>query len=217
MLEVEELTAAYGPVHAVDKVSLGVDNGSVTAVLGEVRSGKFSPRIAGRFRHPLRGLGAWRCPPWSPGCAAPAARVALHPGLPSAARSAGYFRNRQNPLAHPVTRQPRRLGSLRYSRLEICATLSEPPAKVRPFLGESMCLAPSQSQRDCVLQPRVARNELPWVRRAQHPQPQRGCGHFRCPHRVAEPIHEGARTPRPRVPAGWIRADEASALRSLAS
>src|SRR6266481_5294851 len=26
-----------------------------------------------------------------------------------------------------------------------------------------MCLAPSQSQRDCVLQPRVARNELPWV------------------------------------------------------
>src|SRR5437016_3208239 len=26
-----------------------------------------------------------------------------------------------------------------------------------------MCLAPFQSQRDCVLQPRVARNELPWV------------------------------------------------------
>src|SRR5437660_10096906 len=35
----------------------------------------------------------------------------------------------------------------------------------------------SQSQRDCVLQPRVARNELPWVRGAGSQQPQRGCGH----------------------------------------
>src|SRR2546429_8045018 len=33
-----------------------------------------------------------------------------------------------------------------------------------------------QSQRDCVLQPRVARNELPWVRRITATQPQRGCG-----------------------------------------
>src|SRR5438552_9695277 len=30
-------------------------------------------------------------------------------------------------------------------------------------LRENTCLASSQSQRDCVLQPRVARNELPWV------------------------------------------------------
>src|SRR2546427_10992899 len=36
------------------------------------------------------------------------------------------------------------------------------PRLPRPLHG-SMCLAPSQSQRDCVLQPRVARNELPWV------------------------------------------------------
>ena len=27
-----------------------------------------------------------------------------------------------------------------------------------------------------------------------------------------ESIHDGARTPRPRVPVGWVRADEASAL-----
>src|SRR6266699_6769973 len=38
------------------------------------------------------------------------------------------------------------------------------PMPVRvPALKRRMCLAPSQSQRDCVLQPRVARNELPWV------------------------------------------------------
>jgi len=36
-----------------------------------------------------------------------------------------------------------------------------------------MCLAPSQSQRDCVLQPRVARNELPWVGGPLNPNPER--------------------------------------------
>ena len=33
-----------------------------------------------------------------------------------------------------------------------------------------------QSQRDCDLQPKVARNELPWVIVEQISQPQRGCG-----------------------------------------
>ena len=33
-----------------------------------------------------------------------------------------------------------------------------------------------QSQRDCVLQPKVARNELPWVIVEQISQPQRDCG-----------------------------------------
>ena len=33
-----------------------------------------------------------------------------------------------------------------------------------------------QSQRDCVTQPRVASNELPWVRSTNALQPQRGCG-----------------------------------------
>src|SRR6266567_3943361 len=37
-----------------------------------------------------------------------------------------------------------------------------------------MCLAPSQSQRDCVLQPRVARNELPWVGGSLNLNPERG-------------------------------------------
>src|SRR5204862_2153217 len=33
-----------------------------------------------------------------------------------------------------------------------------------------------QCQRDCVTQPRVARNELPWVKVTDNSQPQRGCG-----------------------------------------
>ena len=33
-----------------------------------------------------------------------------------------------------------------------------------------------QSQRDCVTQPRVARNELLWVKVTDNSQPQRGCG-----------------------------------------
>ena len=40
----------------------------------------------------------------------------------------------------------------------------------------------SQSQRDCVSQPRVARNVLPWVNMRTEFQPQRGCIGF---HRVA--------------------------------
>ena len=36
-------------------------------------------------------------------------------------------------------------------------------------------LSLTQSQRDCVLQPRVARHELPWVNVHQTRQPQRGC------------------------------------------
>src|SRR5436190_5695194 len=33
-----------------------------------------------------------------------------------------------------------------------------------------------QSQRDCDLQPKVARHELPWVTIGNEFQPQRGCG-----------------------------------------
>ena len=36
-------------------------------------------------------------------------------------------------------------------------------------------MAARKSQRDFVLQPKVARNELPWVNRPTNPQPQRGC------------------------------------------
>src|SRR5258707_7071417 len=36
----------------------------------------------------------------------------------------------------------------------------------------------TQSQRDCALQPRVARNELPWVKVQRESQPQRGCASF---------------------------------------
>jgi branched-chain amino acid transport system ATP-binding protein len=42
MLELEELVAAYGPVRAVDGVSLSVRAGSVTAVLGANGAGKTS-------------------------------------------------------------------------------------------------------------------------------------------------------------------------------
>src|SRR5580765_5081650 len=40
-------------------------------------------------------------------------------------------------------------------------------------IPRSKCLAPFQSQRDCVLQPRVARNELPWVRGPLNLNPER--------------------------------------------
>jgi branched-chain amino acid transport system ATP-binding protein len=42
MLELDELVAAYGPVCAVDRVSLGVPEGSITAVLGANGAGKTS-------------------------------------------------------------------------------------------------------------------------------------------------------------------------------
>src|ERR1700761_2952420 len=42
MLAVEELTTDYGPVRAVDGVTLGVSEGSVTAVLGANGAGKTS-------------------------------------------------------------------------------------------------------------------------------------------------------------------------------
>ena len=42
MLAVEELTTDYGPVRAVDRVSLAVAAGSVTAVLGANGAGKTS-------------------------------------------------------------------------------------------------------------------------------------------------------------------------------
>ena len=38
-----------------------------------------------------------------------------------------------------------------------------------------------ESQRDSVLQPRVARHELPWVNQSNPPQPQRGCACRRAP------------------------------------
>jgi branched-chain amino acid transport system ATP-binding protein len=42
MLEVEELTSSYGPVRAVDNISLSVPAGSITAVLGANGAGKSS-------------------------------------------------------------------------------------------------------------------------------------------------------------------------------
>jgi branched-chain amino acid transport system ATP-binding protein len=42
MLEVESLTASYGPVRAVDEISLRVPDGNITAVLGANGAGKTS-------------------------------------------------------------------------------------------------------------------------------------------------------------------------------
>ena len=47
--------------------------------------------------------------------------------------------------------------------------------------NERLVPADSQSRRDCVLQPRVARNELPWEIVQTASQPQRGCGRARHP------------------------------------
>ena len=56
MLEVEDLTASYGPVRAVDGVSLTVEDGGITAVLGANGAGKSSllRAISGLLR-PQRG------------------------------------------------------------------------------------------------------------------------------------------------------------------
>jgi branched-chain amino acid transport system ATP-binding protein len=56
VLEVEDLTASYGPVRAVDGVSLTVDDGGITAVLGANGAGKSSllRAISGLLR-PQRG------------------------------------------------------------------------------------------------------------------------------------------------------------------
>ena len=56
MLEVEDLTASYGPVRAVEGVSLTVDDGGITAVLGANGAGKSSllRAISGLLR-PQRG------------------------------------------------------------------------------------------------------------------------------------------------------------------
>jgi len=56
VLEVEDLTASYGPVRAVEGVSLTVDDGGITAVLGANGAGKSSllRAISGLLR-PQRG------------------------------------------------------------------------------------------------------------------------------------------------------------------
>ena len=56
-----------------------------------------------------------------------------------------------------------------------------------------------QSRRDCVLQPRVASSELPWVNCVGRCQPQRGCG-LRSPLSRRNPVGvDRARVPFPRV------------------
>ena len=51
---------------------------------------------------------------------------------------------------------------------------TSPRHNVRTCCGSQTALR--QSQRDCGLQPKVARNELPWVTMRNWIQPQRGCG-----------------------------------------
>jgi len=48
----------------------------------------------------------------------------------------------------------------------------------------------SESERDYVLQPKVARNELPWVIHSDASQPQRGCG-WRCTRMRRNPVGVG--------------------------
>src|SRR6266516_1315355 len=56
-----------------------------------------------------------------------------------------------------------------------------------------------QSRRDCISQPRVARNELPWVSSSYSPQPCKGCINWlsvntRAPNMVEERQDERAAT-----------------------
>src|SRR5439155_11602020 len=55
------------------------------------------------------------------------------------------------------------------------------------FARPSEKVTPLQSQRDCVLQPRVARNELPWEWASGGILPQRGCG-FAGQHPATTPL-----------------------------
>ena len=61
-----------------------------------------------------------------------------------------------------------------------------------------------ESQRDSIIQPRVARHELPWVNREKNFQPQRGCINIapnRCnPFRVDSSSHCVPRVARPSQP-----------------
>jgi branched-chain amino acid transport system ATP-binding protein len=56
VLEIEDLVASYGPVRAVDRVSLNVGSGSITAVLGANGAGKTSLlRTVSGLLHPRGG------------------------------------------------------------------------------------------------------------------------------------------------------------------
>ena len=65
-----------------------------------------------------------------------------------------------------------RAGSI--SQLRRSAIFVDHASKL--FLSSVGATSVCQSQRDCVLQPRVATKELPWVNCIKSPQPQRGCG-----------------------------------------
>src|SRR5580692_2693479 len=45
----------------------------------------------------------------------------------------------------------------------------------RPRIVADEMISSQESQRDSIIQPRVARNELPWVTSPQNPLPHRGC------------------------------------------
>ena len=75
-------------------------------------------------------------------------------------------------------------------RMELISTMSDVPASLSASVLSARYADP-QSQRDCVSQPRVARNELPWVRPEKDPQPQRGCGHTHCSHRIMPQPFQG--------------------------
>ncbi len=70
-----------------------------------------------------------------------------------------------SPNAEPIKLWLARVG---YERMQEMSDPARALERARATCG--------QSQRDCVLQPRVARDELPWGRRRELSQPQRGCG-----------------------------------------
>ena len=77
------------------------------------------------------------------------------------------------------------------TRIAALQTFVAYATKVRHLRGRGWRAATAlrQSQRDCVLQPKVARNELPWVTIRRRIQPQRGCGHSAFIRRACENGH----------------------------
>jgi hypothetical protein len=78
----------------------------------------------------------------------------------------GFFKNvREHPVRH---------GLHRVTSCARCCTNTRLSGMRHTFGIE----ASSESQRDSVPKPRVARNELPWESVRRKLQPQWGCGHF---------------------------------------
>jgi hypothetical protein len=113
------------------------------------------------------------------------------------------FRALRSPSPQPSPQRRGRIIASRLASRESCELSSADRSRYclsrrAAHSPQVLCSLP-QSRRDCVLQPRVASNELPWVNCPRRRQPQRGCG-LRSPVNRRNPVGVGrAWVPFPRV------------------